>query len=858
MKLPFEQSGNYALLTVAALALSQACSEDDKGARSQGTPGGGAASASGGSSSAGTSGSGGSGAALASSGGSVAASGGSVGLDAGIPVYEQDDPDLHPSDSAYQRVSIPVAVENVMSFDVDADENVYVLERAGKVIIWKPDGSVVEAGTLDAFSGNEDGGLSLVLDPNFVTNHWAYIYYSSNDASENKLSRFEMHHDVLDLASEKVLLTVPDERQVMWHVAGGMDVDSKGNLYLSTGDNTNPFESGGYSPIDEGGGRELYDAQRTAANSRDLRGKILRIKPTDDGGYEIPEGNLFEPSDGLPEVYVMGERNPFRIAVDRKNDWLYWGTVGPDAGDNADALQTRGPRGYDEFNQAKAAGNFGWPYCIADNIPYVSYDFGSEQSGQPFDCAAPVNDSPNNDGVTNLPPAQPAWMAYSYGTSPYPALGTSGGRTGLAGAVYRWQPGGSINKLPRYFDGSVLLMEYTRGWLAEVRTDDDGNVVAVESFFPTLAWQEPIQMRISPNGVLYVAQFGASSTVYRINYVGTNNQPPNAVASSDVDSGQIPLSVQFSGEGSSDAEGDALTYSWDLNGDGIVDSSDANPSYVYTTAGAYEATLVVSDGTNTGVAKLGIVAGNTRPVITITSPPDGAFVAEGEDVSFSVSVSDAEDGATPSGISCSDVVITSALGHDLHEHLGIPTAGCTGTFTTTTGVIPTENAWQVLNVSYTDQAAGGLALEGEAKVRLHFKRKQAEHFASIGEASDVTTEQTSDPQGGDKNVGFINDGSYICWNQMNFENIDSISYRVASAGTGGRIEVRQGSPTGTQIGTATQVAPTGGWQTWTTVTSGAITNPGTQKMCFVFKNNPGDELLFNLNFIDFNGDGVSQ
>jgi len=65
----------------------------------------------------------------------------------------------------------------------------------------------------------------------------------------------------------------------------------------------------------------------------------------------------------------MGDRNPFRISVDRGKDWLYWGEVGPDAAENADAPTTRGPKGYDEFNQAKAAGFFGWPYCIANNIP---------------------------------------------------------------------------------------------------------------------------------------------------------------------------------------------------------------------------------------------------------------------------------------------------------------------------------------------------------------------------------------------------------------------------------------------------------------------------------------------------------
>jgi glucose/arabinose dehydrogenase/PKD repeat protein len=864
MKLPFEKSRkNGALLTVvAALSLGQACgdSEPKKYVGNGGAPGsGGTAATTGGSTSAGTGGAAGgtsgSSGTSGTSGASGGGSGGTVGLDAGVPVYEQDDPNLHPSDDAYQRVEIPVAVSNVMSLDIDADENVYVLERAGKLKIWKPDGTVIEAGAIDAFSGNEDGALNIALDPDFSTNGFAYIYYSSNGAPENKLSRFEIQHDMLHLESEKVLLTVPDERVVQWHVAGGLDFDSKGNLYLSTGDNTNPFESSGYAPIDERNNRSVYDAQRTSGNSRDLRGKILRIKPTNDGGYDIPDGNLFSAEDGRPEIYIMGERNPFRIAVDRGNDWLYWGNVGPDAGSNA--LQTRGPLGYDEVNQAKAAGNFGWPYCIADNVPYVSYDFGSSQSGQPFDCDSLVNESPNNSGVSNLPPAQPAWISYTYGAPPYPALG-EGPRTALAGAVYRWKPGGSINKLPRYFDGSVLLMDYSRGWLAEVRNDDDGNILSVETFFPSLAWKEPIQMRISPNGVLYVAQFGAESTVYRINYVGDNNQPPVAVVSSDVDSGAVPLTVQFSSQGSSDVEDDVLTYAWDLNGDNIVDSTEANPSFVYTTAGAYEATLVLSDGMNSGVAKLKIVAGNRRPVVTITSPPNGAFVGEGESVSYSVSVSDAEDGTTPSGISCNDVVITTALGHDLHEHSGTPTTGCTGTFTTVTGVIPTENAWQVLNVAYTDQGANGLELTGEAKVRLHFKRKQAEHYPVIGEASDVMLEDTTDPQGGEQGVSYINDGSYICWNDMNFQGINSISYRVASAGSGGRIEVRQGSPTGTQIGTATNVMPTGGWQNWSTVTSGAITNPGTRKICFVFKNNPGDELLFNLNFINFNGDGVSQ
>ena len=63
----------------------------------------------------------------------------------------------------------------------------------------------------------------------------------------------------------------------------------------------------------------------------------------------------------------MGHRNPFRIQVDSETGWLYNGEVGPDAsGDNAN----RGPRGYDELNQIREAGNMGWPFCIADNKAY--------------------------------------------------------------------------------------------------------------------------------------------------------------------------------------------------------------------------------------------------------------------------------------------------------------------------------------------------------------------------------------------------------------------------------------------------------------------------------------------------------
>ncbi len=232
----------------------------------------------------------------------------------------------------------------------------------------------------------------------------------------------------------------------------------------------------GYAPIDERPGRSDWDAQKSSSNMNDLRGKILRIKPEDNGTYSIPAGNLFPAngSQGRPEIYVMGNRNPFRFSVDPETGWLYWGEVGPDAGaDNP----TFGPRGYDEFNQARAAGNFGWPYFIANNLAYREYDFATGISGPAFNPAAPVNNSPNNTGGQNLPPAQPAWIWYPYGASTaFPELGSRPGRTAMGGPVYhhdRASPA-STRKLPEYFDDTLFIYEWSRNWIKEVKIDAGG------------------------------------------------------------------------------------------------------------------------------------------------------------------------------------------------------------------------------------------------------------------------------------------------------------------------------------------------------------------------------------------------
>ena len=111
-------------------------------------------------------------------------------------------------------------------------------------------------------------------------------------------------------------------------------------MWASFGDNTNPHQSQGHSPSDERPGRGPFDAQKSSSNTNDLRGKILRISLNDDGSYDIPDGNLFakDGSEGRPEIYVMGCRNPFRFSIDSETNHVYWGEVGPDARDDVDDL----------------------------------------------------------------------------------------------------------------------------------------------------------------------------------------------------------------------------------------------------------------------------------------------------------------------------------------------------------------------------------------------------------------------------------------------------------------------------------------------------------------------------------------
>ncbi len=503
----------------------------------------------------------------------------------------------------------------------------------------------------------EEGLMGVIAHPNYAQNHWIFMLYADPDETKHVLARWEYKGDSLNDASKVILLEYPTQRQDCCHTGGGMVFDKNGNLFLTTGNNTiNPPQ--GTSNLDERPGYKNADDQRTSGNTNDLRGKILRIHPEDDGTYTIPAGNLFPEGRGKarPEIYTMGHRNPWRISIDSKTGYIYWGEVGPDAAEDTE----QGPRGYDEFNQAKGPGFFGWPYFIGDNQPYADYDYATDSIYGLFDVNNPVNTSANNTGLTELPAPQKAFIWYPYANSEeFPLLG-SAGRNATGGPLYRQADFPESDKrFPLYYDGKWLIIDFMRGWIMSVTLDENGDYVSMEPFLPNESFQSAIDIQFSPDGDLYVLEYGSAwfrgndnAYVKRIQYNG-GNRPPVVKASADRLAGAIPLKIQLSSEGTEDYDKDKLNYEWTIVSEDGTNKTiqESNPTVTLEEEGLYNIYLTVTDSKgNSSEQIFEIAAGNEPPVVDIQiTEGNQSFYFPNNPISYAIQVADKEDGSMAAG-----------------------------------------------------------------------------------------------------------------------------------------------------------------------------------------------------------------
>jgi glucose/arabinose dehydrogenase len=694
------------------------------------------------------------------------------GLQTGVAAGQSPFPDQ----SKFQKVLLNDRPGEPMSLAVLPDGRVLHTARTGQVRIHNPRNGLntlvinmadPEQNPKGLYQHDEEGLQGIAIDPNFESNRWVYLYYSprlntptdisgtginegdapetlntpedharlalfaaSEQTSYMVLSRFKFQNNKLDLSTEQEIIRVPEDRGLCCHVGGQIEFDYAGNLYLSTGDDTNPFQSAGYTPIDDRANRNpAFDARRTSGNTNDLRGKILRIRVNEGGGYSIPNGNLFgrNQAQTRPEIYAMGMRNPFRFSVNKRTGDVYVGDYSPDA---QMANPLRGPAGQGRWMLIRRPGNYGWPFCATPDKPYVDYDFtpDSEQSGEEFNCFAPTNDSRNNTGLRTLPQVvwPEVWYSYPDGDDGlFPELFQMRGGDGIGpmgGPAYEHNPNNrSENRWPNVFDGHPLFYEWTRDYVKvfELNRPNGGQLSAIHHLFggaesdrPNIVQDNPMDMEFGPDGALYTLEYGdgffaelPEAQLSRIDYVRRGEYTPIVMVSADKTSSPTPpLTVRFSSAGTNDPDGDRIAYAWDFDANGTVDSRVANPTFTYTQRGIYEATLRVTDTSGRSASNsVRIVVGNQAPVVNLTVASTTPPFNFGDTVTFNVEITDDQP------VDCERVSVAYILGHDQHGHPQTSTAGCSGQIS-----VPIDEAHAgaanlaaVFVATYTDQPGGG-------------------------------------------------------------------------------------------------------------------------------------------------------
>lgn len=396
-------------------------------------------------------------------------------------------------------------INSGMEMSITSDGRIFIAEREGTVKLYDPKTNQTKVVLqLETHLDKEAGFMGICIDPNFDKNSWVYLYHTLPPTADDPghhnhvLGRFEYKEGLLQKESEKVLLTVRAAyKPGRIHEAGSIAFDADGLLYLSTGDNQIRSEY-------------LFSC-KTSANTNDLRGKILRIKPEEDGTYTIPKGNLFPVGTAKtkPEIYIMGLRNPFRISIDKQTGWLLWGENGPPnkwvPGTNIPQGMT--PDGYDEFNLAKKAGFYGYPLVIADQQAFTNYDYTARQPKAKFNPDKPINDHLGNTGLKELPPSQKPLIWYEGVQDEFPQLG-GGGESAIAGPIFRRKSSYLINEsLPKKYDNSWIIGEFVRGWIKAVKLDEQGNIKDILPILPSVTFGQPVNIKIGPKGRIHVLYF---------------------------------------------------------------------------------------------------------------------------------------------------------------------------------------------------------------------------------------------------------------------------------------------------------------------------------------------------------------
>jgi glucose/arabinose dehydrogenase len=541
--------------------------------------------------------------------------------------------------AGFQDVTVTTGLSKPVAMTWAPDGRIFVAEKPGTVRVIDAKGALQSTPILDISDHvnnyGDRGLLGIATDSDFATNHFLYLLYTyelnplapdGGGPMVSRLTRVTVNPDNTVTTPETVLLgslvtgpcpapsntsdCIPSDSTS--HSIGTVRADADGTLWVGSGD------AADYNTVDQLAFR-TYDEQSFA-------GKILHV---DRDGHGLP-GHPFCPTDAnlddvCTKLYAKGFRNPFRFTL-RPGGGLVVGDVG---------WETK-----EEIDFVSPGRNYGWP-CYEATIHTPGYQADPKcateyaKEGTAAADAGPVHsyDHPNTCPCGSAVVGGPTYTGSSY---------------------------------PAAYQGSVFFGDYVQGFLNRLTVDGSGQVTGAQSF--DSAWGGNVDIETAPNGDLVYVDPGQFTpglgAIHRIVYTPSNG-PPVARASATPTTGAPPLDVTFTGDKSSDPDGDILSYDWNF-GDGSAHSSQANPVHTYTAAGSYTARLTVDDGHgHTDSATVGInVGGQSPPTATISAPADGSLYRDGVSVALRGSATDAQDGNLPDSALSWQVI----LHHGSHIH----------------------------------------------------------------------------------------------------------------------------------------------------------------------------------------------
>ncbi|MFI7701790.1 LamG-like jellyroll fold domain-containing protein [Nonomuraea sp. NPDC049480] len=600
----------------------------------------------------------------------------------------------------FQKQTVFSGLVSPTNIEFASDGRVFVAEKGGYIKVFDSLSDTTPTVYADLRTKVHDfwdrGLLGMALHPDFPADPRVYVLYSYDAEPGGTAPRWGLPDDDFDACASppgptgdgcritgRLSVISPSGaetplitdwcQQYPSHSVGDLQFGRDGMLYASAGDGASfqfpdygqdnqtgsdvvpdnpcgdppsPVGTALTPPAAEGGALRSQDV-RTNGDPAGLDGTIIRINP-DTGAAASGNPNAGSSDPNVARIVAHGLRNPFRITTRPGTDEIWSGEVGWGTFEEINRIA----------NPTGGVANFGWP-CYEGAAREDGYD------------ALNLTLCENLYSAGASAHAQP-YFAWNHGQRLHAGDACAPGNQSSSSGVAFYEGG----PYPEAYDGALFFSDYSRkcAWVMTEGSNGLPDPATVTSFDTGIG---AVELETGPNGDLYAVDYDNGAIVRYI----YNNAPPTAVINATPASGGAPLTVAFSGTGSSDADGDPLTYAWDLDGDGeLDDSASATPSRTYTQAGSYVVRLRVKDDKGgQGDATVTINVGNTAPTAAITTPSSAATWAVGDTIGFSGTGTDPEEGSIP-GARMSWTLIMHHCPGACHEHEITRYTGASGSF----------------------------------------------------------------------------------------------------------------------------------------------------------------------------------